>query len=84
MMLIWIGLGLGIFMASQMGIAYLRVAALRRSGLYPAPGKATMADVKKLVQARKSIWAIRCYREVNPRASLKDAKNAVDKLAMAE
>jgi len=84
MMLIWIALGLVALTAIRMAVSYLRLAALRRSGLYPAPGQATMADVKRLVQARKSVLAIRCYREMKPQATLQEAKNAVDKLAMAE
>jgi ribosomal protein L7/L12 len=83
MLLLWIALGLVALTAIQMAITHLRIAALRRSGLYPAPGRATMADVKRLVEARQSIWAIRCYREIHPQVSLKEAKRMVDKLIIA-
>jgi hypothetical protein len=64
--------------------AWLQVALLRRQGLYPAAGRATMADVKRLARSGRRRWlAVRCYREVHPKKSLKEAKRVVDELALA-
>ena len=64
------------------GIVRLRVAALRREGMYPAAGRATMADVERLVRAGYRLWAIRCYREIH-HCGLADAKKAVEDLHIA-
>jgi len=84
MPLLWLALGLVALVLLRKGVTTLQLTALRRAGLYPAAGQARMADVKRLVQARKSIWAIRCYREIHPQASLKDARQAVDDFAAAD
>lgn len=54
----------------------LQLALLRRSGQYPPPGQATMADVERLLKDGKRVWAVRCYRELHG-CSLRQARNAV-------
>lgn len=58
----------------------LQLAKLRRTGLYPPPGQASMADVERLLKDGLPIFAIRCYREVH-RCSLRQAKEAVRNLS---
>lgn len=58
-----------------------RLARLRRAGLYPAAGKATLRDVERLQRLGLTPWAIRCYREIRP-CSLRTAKTAVESLAV--
>jgi ribosomal protein L7/L12 len=60
-------------------ISQLRVAAARRSGLLPATGRATMADVERLAALGERVWAIRCYREIHS-CGLAEAKHAVEML----
>ncbi|RIX40307.1 MAG: hypothetical protein D3M94_21810 [Rhodocyclales bacterium GT-UBC] len=55
------------------------IAKLRRSGDYPLPGQATMADVERLHKQGLSTWAMRCYREIHG-CSLRQAKEAIEKL----
>jgi len=57
----------------------LRDAAYRRSGLLPAAGQATMADVERLARGGHRILAIRCYREIH-HVGLAKAKKAIDDL----
>ena len=57
----------------------LRDAAYRRSGLLPAAGQATMADVERLARRGHRILAIRCYREIH-HVGLAKAKKAIDDL----
>ena len=54
-------------------------AAYRRSGVLPAAGTATMADVERLVRAGERIAAIRIYREIH-HVGLAEAKKAIDEL----
>lgn len=60
----------------------LRDWAARWSGLLPPKGRATMADVVRLVRAGERIAAIRCYREIH-RVSLAEAKKAIERLRVA-
>ncbi|MFO1488069.1 MAG: hypothetical protein U1F65_06295 [Verrucomicrobiota bacterium] len=60
-------------------LAAWRTAMLRRSGVLPAKGQGTMADVDRLIKAGHRVDAIRCYREIHG-VSLVEAKLAVDKL----
>ena len=55
--------------------------ANRRSGVLPAAGTATMADVERLVRAGERIAAIRVYREIH-HVGLAEAKRAVDELSV--
>jgi hypothetical protein len=54
----------------------------RRSGVLPAAGTATMADVERLVRAGENIAAIRVYREIH-HVGLAEAKKAIDDLQTA-
>jgi hypothetical protein len=57
-----------------------KVFRLRRNGVYPKRGEATMADVQRLLQSGKRILAMRCYRELYPGVSLVEAKRAIEAL----
>ena len=56
-----------------------RTENLRQQGLYPPPGKGTDADVRRLIETRQKIDAIKLYREVHG-VGLKDAKEAVERM----
>jgi hypothetical protein len=60
-----------------------QLAQLRRSGLYPAAGQASMADVERLLNRRLPTLAMRCYREIHG-CSLRQAKEAVEVIAIRE
>ncbi|NSL55768.1 hypothetical protein [Uliginosibacterium aquaticum] len=80
MTLLWIFAGLlGVAVFAQ---AYqrLKIAAMRRNGLYPAAGQATIDDVRRFAATGHTAWAIRCYREIHP-VGLKEAHAAIAKLA---
>ncbi len=79
MTLLWIAVGFAGFAVVAFIFILCRDAAYRRSGVLPAKGQATMADVERLVQADQRILAIRCYREIH-HAGLAEAKKAVDDL----
>ena len=49
----------------------------RRRGLYPSIGQATLFDVKRLIAAGENVLAVRLYREIYKRTSLKEAQKAV-------
>ncbi|MCD6050734.1 MAG: hypothetical protein K0Q55_2137 [Verrucomicrobia bacterium] len=57
-----------------------RIRSLRRQGVYPQPGQASMSDVERLVKAGHRIEAMVCYRELFPKAGLAEAKETVDAL----
>lgn len=57
-----------------------RVQQLRRAGIYPQAGQATMADVLRLAENGYRTWAVRCYREIHG-GTLRQASAAVAKLA---
>ena len=80
MTLLWIGIGLvGIVALAALFISQ-RDSSLRRSGVLPPAGQATMADVERLVREGQHIHAIRVYREIHPHVGLAEAKKAVDDL----
>ena len=82
MTLLWIaGTFLGLFVVLKI-ITSLSDAKLRRSGVLPMPGRATMADVERLVRSGQRILAIRCYREIH-HVGLAEAKKAIDDLHVA-
>jgi ribosomal protein L7/L12 len=60
----------------------LREWFAKQTGVLPAKGTATMADVERLRLAGQKIWAIRCYREVH-KCGLAEAKRAVENLPMS-
>ena len=82
MTLLWIALGLFGLVVSAFAMVSWRDAAYRRSGLLPAAGQATMADVERLVRVGHRILAIRCYREFH-HVGLAAAKKAIDDLHIA-
>ncbi len=79
MNLLWLALFVVVLAVAVYLFSSRRVMVARRSGLLPEAGKATMADVERLVRENERILAIRCYREIH-RCSLKDAKRAVNNL----
>jgi len=83
--MIVLGLALGLaYVAAALALALLVGVALgqmsvsraRRQGRYPAKGKATLDDVRRLALAGDVALAMRAYREIRP-ASLREAKEAV-------
>lgn len=64
-------------------VVSLRLTLLRRSGQYPQPGKAVLADVERLLKSNKYVWAVRCYREVHA-CSLREATEAVKRLQLSD
>jgi ribosomal protein L7/L12 len=66
-----------------LGRASKSVAAPQDTGFYPAPGKATMADVERLLRLGYKVSAVRCYREIN-QISLTEAKRRVEDMAMGK
>ena len=62
------------------GASRLRIRNLRKSGLYPPPGRGTEGDVRRLLFLGRKIDAIRLYRDIRG-VDRKSAKEAVDKLA---
>jgi hypothetical protein len=80
MYLIWLALILVVLVLGVHIATLLQLAKLRRAGLYPEAGQATMADVESLLRSGLSVWAIRCYREVHG-CSLRRAKEAVANLS---
>jgi ribosomal protein L7/L12 len=82
MTLLWIALGFFGLVVAAFAFVSWRDAAYRRSGLLPAAGQATMADVERLVRAGQRILAIRCYRELH-HVGLVEAKKAIDDLHIA-
>lgn len=76
MNLLWLALILLVLAVGFHISTLLQLAKLRRAGLYPQSGQATMADVERLMSSGLSVWAIRCYREVHG-CSLRQAKESV-------
>lgn len=56
-----------------------KLTSLRARGIYPEDGKETDADVRRLIQEKEKILAIRCYRAIHG-GGLKDAKEAVERI----
>lgn len=54
---------------------------LRREGILPEEGKATMEDVQRLVKMGRTTLAISVYRSLTG-AGLKEAKEAVSKIEL--
>jgi len=76
---LWLLLFPAVIMLGLFIVSSRRVSKARRSGLLPAAGQATMADVERLARAGQPILASRCYREING-CGLAEAKKAVDAL----
>ncbi|MBC9250775.1 hypothetical protein A9179_10850 [Pseudomonas alcaligenes] len=77
--LIYAAIGLALFIIVRTYTS-MKIQSLRAKGLYPEPGQATMQHVVNLVSAGNKPFAIKVYREIHG-ASLKQAKEAVEKLA---
>jgi len=67
------------FVLGTQFVVWLRLSGMRRSGEYPQRGRAVMADVVRLLDNKKRVWAIRCYREIHA-CGLRQAKHAVETL----
>jgi len=80
MIFFWIFLGLAGLYAIALVVTTLGDKKLRKSGVLPPAGEATMADVERLIESSQLILAIRCYREIH-RVGLAEAKKAVEELA---
>jgi hypothetical protein len=78
--LCWSFLALALLLLLAWAATRIQLSRLRRAGIYPLRGLATMADVERLKSAGLSSWAMRCYREIRP-CSLRQAKEAVEKLS---
>lgn len=76
---LWLVLAALLFIIAAQLITTFQLASMRRSGLYPQRGKATMADVERLLDSGARVWALRCYREIH-RCSLRQAKEQIDAL----
>lgn len=76
---VWVAVGAVLLGAAQ-AFSSFQVAKLRRSGHYPQRGKATMADVERLLNMGSRGLAVRCYREIH-RCSLRLASEAVHALS---
>jgi hypothetical protein len=74
----WIVVGV-LTVAGASLLAWLRYVKLRRSGMLPKPGQATLADVGRLVAAGERAHAVGCYRRIQS-CTLAEAKRAVDEL----
>ncbi len=62
-------------------VSWQKTQGARASGLWPPEGQTpTMEDVKRLVEAKQKILAIKMYREIKG-VGLKEAKDAVDAMA---
>lgn len=75
---LWIALGVTTVVVAVL-LAMLHATRLRRSGLLPEPGQATMVDVGRLIGAGERVYAVSCYRQINS-CTLAEAKRAVDEL----
>jgi hypothetical protein len=72
-------ISLFVLLLAAVAVQRFKLGRLRRKGLYPYPGKATMEDVQRLLKSGDHILAMRCYREVH-HVSLEEAKRAVEAL----
>jgi hypothetical protein len=81
MTLLWLAVGLLAIFAFLKVRLLMQIAAARRIGLYPPPGRATTADVESLLRSGHRDWAIRCFREIS-NVSLAQAIKMVDKMAI--
>ena len=77
---LWIFLGLAGLGVVALIFASRRDAKLRRSGVLPPAGQATMADVERLIQSDQRILAIKCYRKIH-HMGLAEAKQVIEELA---
>lgn len=76
---VWVAAGAVLIGVAQ-AFSSFHLAKLRRSGKYPARGKATMADVERLLDMGSRELAVRCYREIHA-CSLRQASEAVHALS---
>jgi len=74
---LWIFGGILIFFGVLEFRSRSELQTLREKGIYPARGSGTDADVRRLVDAGHSIYALRLYREIHG-VDLRTAKEAVE------
>jgi len=72
----WVIAGIAVILGVLTITTLKEFRSLKASGLYPAPGSGTDADVRRLVESGQSLYAIRLYREIHG-ADLRTAKEAV-------
>lgn len=77
--LFYVAVGTFLAMGVAVLIAQIYVRCHRRSGRYPAKGKMTSEEVRRLALSGEHFLAIRAYRELSG-ASLKDAKAFVEEI----
>lgn len=77
--LIVIILVLSLILVTQVAL-WLQMTKMRNAGKYPRRGNAVMANVVRLLDDNKCMWAIRCYHEVH-KCSLREPKDAVKALS---
>ena len=76
---LWLAIIALLFLVVAQALTWFQITKLRRSGRYPERGRATMADVERLLRMGLRGLAMRCYREIHG-CSLRQAKEAVDAL----
>jgi hypothetical protein len=69
-----------VLLGGAQAFSSFHLAKLRRSGHYPERGKATTADVERLLSMGSRGLAVRCYREIHA-CSLRQASEAVHALS---
>jgi ribosomal protein L7/L12 len=77
--LVWLTIVICVIFTFLKARVLMQIAAARRLGTYPKQGKATMADVERLLSSGNRHWAIRCYREIN-KVGIAEARSIVDKM----
>ena len=81
MTLIYLACGLLLLVVSNSAYQALRIARLRRSGVYPLAGRANDGDVLRLLRSGRRHLAMRCYREIHG-GTLTDSKAAIDNISI--
>lgn len=76
----WVAIIMVVLIGAAQVFNSLHIAKLRRLGRYPERGKATIADVERLVNMGSRGLAARCYREIHA-CSLREASEAVHALS---
>jgi ribosomal protein L7/L12 len=79
MTLVYFTAVIAISLAIGVLLAQVRVSRARRKGIYPAKGKATMEDVRRLALSGEITFAIDVYRSIHG-VGLKEAKRVVEQI----
>ncbi len=77
--MVYVVILIAVCIAISMLLAQLQVKNARRRGIYPAKGKATSEDVKRLALSGEVVLAMRAYREIYG-VGIKEAKEAVNRI----